>query len=375
MLFGNFVVACGVLVLPGMLDHLARDLQVPVSVAGQLLSLASVAMCIGAPLAAALTSQIDRRWLLSASLLALAIGHLACALAPGYGALAVLRPLSVVGAAIFTPQAAATLGLLVPPAHRAAAVTTAFLGWSAASVAGMPLGNLIADTLGWRAGFGAIALLAVVALVVVWKVVPPGLKVAPLSLASWRAVGGNARLRRILGSTLLWCAGHFMLLGYITPALRERIGAGAGTQALLLAGMGLSGLAGSMLLARVVGRTGPDVAARLALMGVCSGLLLWALTGLLPASTALTAVVMVVWGLGAFAFVSAQQARLSVTSMELASASIALNSSSLYAGQAMGAAAGGLLLAAFGFQVLAPGGLLLVLAALLLCVQADRGTR
>jgi predicted MFS family arabinose efflux permease len=104
-------------------------------------------------------------------------------------------------------------------------------------------------------------------------------------------------------------------------------------------------------------------------------LLAWALTGLLPASTALTAAVMVLWGLGAFAFVSAQQARLSVTRMELASASIALNSSSLYAGQAMGAAAGGLLLAAFGFDVLAPGGLLLVLAALVLCVAADRSPR
>ena len=54
LMFGNFVVACGVLVVPGMLDKLAQDLQVSVPTAGQLLSLAALAMCLGAPLFAQL---------------------------------------------------------------------------------------------------------------------------------------------------------------------------------------------------------------------------------------------------------------------------------------------------------------------------------
>ena len=37
LLFGNLVVACGVMVAPGMLDDLARDLQVSIPTAGQLL--------------------------------------------------------------------------------------------------------------------------------------------------------------------------------------------------------------------------------------------------------------------------------------------------------------------------------------------------
>ena len=372
LMFGNFVVACGVLVVPGMLDRLATDLQVSVPAAGQLLSLAALAMCLGAPLFAAFTLRIDRRVLLTLSLLVLAVGHVACALAPDYPVLALVRPFSVLGAAVLTPQAAATIGLLVPPAQRSAAITTVFLGWSVASVVGMPLGNLVASYVSWRAGFGVIAVLAFVAATVVWRAVPSGLQVAPLSLASWLAVARSRRLRMILGTTLLWCAGQFMVLGYITPLLRHVLAAPPLQQAGLLGLMGISGLVGNVLLTRWVGRIGPDRGARLALGLVACGLLLWCGVSLLAPSLVGMVVVVVVWGGGSFAFVSAQQARLGVSAPELASASIALNSSSLYAGQALGATAGGALLATLGDDALAPAGLLTAGLALLLCVRADQ---
>jgi len=372
LMFGNFVVACGVMVMPGMLDRLAQDLQVSVPTAGQLLSLAALAMCLGAPLFAAFTSRVDRRLLLTLALLAVAIGHVACALAPGYPVLAALRPFSVLGAAVLTPQAAATIGLLVPPAQRAAAVTTVFLGWSVASVVAMPMGNLVASYVSWRAGLGLIAVLAFVAAATVWRAVPGGLQVAPLSLASWLQVARSPRLRLILLSTLLWCAGQFMVLGYITPLLRHFLAAPATVQAALLVLMGASGLAGTVVLTRSIGRIGPDRGARLALGLVACGLVLWCAVTLLAPSTAAMALVILVWGGGSFAFVSAQQARLGASAPELASASIALNSSSLYAGQALGATIGGLLLATLGDGALGPAALLTVGLALAVCVRADR---
>lgn len=372
LMFGNFVVACGVMVMPGMLDRLAQDLHVSVPTAGQLLSLAALAMCLGAPLFAAFTSRVDRRLLLTLSLAAVAIGHVACALAPDYRVLLALRPFSVLGAAVLTPQAAATIALLVPPAQRAAAVTTVFLGWSVASVVAMPMGNLTASYLSWRAGMGLIAAMAALATVIVWRAVPDGLRVAPLSFASWLQVARSTRLRRILGTTLLWCAGQFMVLGYITPLLRHFVTPSPALQTALLVLMGASGLAGNVLLTRRIGRIGPDRGARIALGLIATGLLLWCLVTRFAPSTLAMVGVILVWGGGSFAFVSAQQARLGVSAPELASASIALNSSSLYAGQALGAAGGGLLLAAFGDGVLAPAALVTVVAALALCVGADR---
>lgn len=370
--FGNFVVGCGVLVVPGMLDLLARDLSISVPKAGTLLSLAALTMCLGAPLLAAVTSKVDRRLLLVVSLLLLAIGHLACALAPDFTALLWLRPVAVLGAAVFTPQVAATLSLMVPPEQRSTAVTSAFVGWSLASVLGMPLGNLLADTLSWRASFAAVALLGLASALIVWRAIPAGLRVAPLSLRSWSAVLGTARLRWILMATMAWCAGHFAVTGYITAALREGVHASPAEQAALMGLMGICGLAGNIALSRGIARIGADRGARVALGFVFWGLLLWigALSGLQTIGA--VAVAIFVWGLGNFAFNSSQQARLAQSAPALASASIALNSSSLYAGQAMGAALGGFLVVALGYDALGPVALLIVGAAFACSVWADR---
>lgn len=370
--FGNFVVGCGVLVVPGMLDLLARDLSVSVPKAGTLLSLAALTMCIGAPLLAATTSKVDRRLLLVLSLLLLAVGHLACALAPDFLSLLWLRPVAVLGAAVFTPQVAATLALMVPPEQRSTAVTSAFVGWSLASVLGMPIGNLLADTLSWRASFAAVALLGLVSALIVWRVIPAGMRVAPLSLQSWSEVLGTARLRWILLATMAWCTGHFAVMGYITSALREGIDASPALQAGLMGLMGVCGLVGNIALSRWVSRIGADRGARIALGFVFWGLLMWvaALSGL-KATWAVT-VAIFVWGLGNFAFTSSQQARLAQSAPDLASASIALNSSSLYAGQAMGAALGATLVVALGYDALGPIALLIMGGALYCSVMADR---
>lgn len=371
---GNFVVGCGVLVVPGMLDLLARDLSISVPAAGTLLSLAALTMCIGAPVMAALTARIDRRVLLTASLALLALGHLACALAPDYSSLLALRPVAVLGAAVFTPQVAAVLSLMVPPEQRSTAVTSAFVGWSLASVLGMPLGNVLADLVSWRAGFAAVAALGVIAAWRVWQVIPAGLQALPLPLSTWGRVLGTPRLRWLLLATMGWCTGHFAVLGYITTILREQFGYSPTVQAGLMGLMGACGLAGNIVLSRNVGTIGADRGARWALSVVWLGLALWIGTqAMAPAvSIALPAGAIIVWGLGNFAFTSSQQARLAQTAPQWASASIALNSSSLYAGQALGAVLGAALVALLGTDALGPVALLIMSGAWASSWWADR---
>lgn len=370
--FGNFVVGCGVLVVPGMLDLLAADLGVSVPTAGSLLGLAALTMCVGAPLMAALTSRFDRRQLLVASLTLLGLGHLACALAPDFTSLSWLRPVSVLGAAVFTPQVAATLSLMVSAEERATAVTSAFVGWSLASVLGMPVGNLLADGLSWRASFAGVGVLGLLAAFTAWRVFPAGLQVMPLSLRSWGEVLGTARLRWVLLATMAWCAGHFTVVGYITAALREGLVATPAVQAMLMVLMGVTGLAGNIVLSRSVARIGADRGARVSLALVFTGLAMWTVAFSWFASLWAVALAMLVWGLGMFAFNSSQQARLAQSAPALASASIALNSSSLYAGQALGAALGAALVAANGYDTLGPTALAVVGMAICCSLLADR---
>ncbi|HET6828507.1 MAG TPA: MFS transporter, partial [Ramlibacter sp.] len=69
LLFGNFVIGTGVMVVPGTLNDIRENLQVSIATAGQLISAAALLMCIGAPLIAAAVGGWDRRRLLALSML------------------------------------------------------------------------------------------------------------------------------------------------------------------------------------------------------------------------------------------------------------------------------------------------------------------
>lgn len=86
----------------------------------------------------------------------------------------------------------------------------------------------------------------------------------------------------------------------------------------------------------------------------------------------LAGVIMVPWALGLFSTNSAQQARLVGIAPALASGSIALNTSAMYAGQALGASSGGWLIARDGMGSLHWFGLAGLLAAMTMSWWASR---
>ncbi len=372
LLFGNFVIGAGVMVVPGTLNEISADLQVPVAGAGQLITVGGVVMCLGAPLLAAVVAGWDRRRLLALSMLWYALLHLACAAAAGLGWLLPLRAVAVISPAIFTPQAAACVGLLVPPQERGRAITFIFVGWSLASVLGLPMAAYIGGTLGWRAAFGVIAVLSLVSAAWVWRTLPDGVRPPALSREAWGRTFASRPLMLCIAVTVLYAAGQFVLLSYLAPFFRQTLNTSAAVTSLLFMCFGAFGFLGNVLMSRHIDRIGADRAVLISVALMVVSFIAWPLAWV---SLLLAAIVLVPWGLGCFASNSAQQARLVGLAPALASASIALNSSALYAGQAIGAAGGGWLIQSAGFGVLHWAGLAALLAAMALSILAARAAK
>jgi predicted MFS family arabinose efflux permease len=367
LLFGNFVIGTGVMVVPGTLNELSSSLSISVAVAGQLITAAAAVMCIGAPLFASVVAGWDRRRLLTLVLLWYAVFMGVCTLMPNFGSLMLVRVLAVIAPAIFTPQAAACVGLLVPPAQRGRAITFVFVGWSIASVLGMPLGAWIGGTLGWRSAFGAVAILSVVAAVWLWRTMPDGIKPPAMSRAAWGETLHSKALMLCVAVTLLYSAGQFVFFSYFAPYFKMTLQISPLQLSLLYAWFGAWGLVGNVVMSRQIDRFG---AARSVMLGVgCMALSLL----LLPLGTSLlmAALVLLPWGLGCFSSNSAQQARLVGIAPELAAGSIALNSSAIYAGQALGAGGGGWLIAHGAMGSLHWFGLVGMLAAMAVSAWAS----
>jgi predicted MFS family arabinose efflux permease len=232
------------------------------------------------------------------------------------------------------------VGLLVPPDQRGRAITFVFLGWSVASVLGMPLGAFVGGTLGWRAAFGLIGLLSFASAFWVWRTLPDGVKPPALSAAMWRETLRSRALMLCVLVTVLYSAGQFVLFSYFAPYYKHKIGITPGELSLLFMWFGAFGFIGNMVMSRHIDRIGSSRAVMIGIALMAVSLLVWPL----GTNLALAALVSIPWALGCFSSNSAQQARLVAIAPALASASIALNSSAMYAGQAIGAASGGWLI-------------------------------
>ncbi len=371
LLAGNFAIGTGVMVVPGTLNELSTSLQVSAASAGQLITAGAIVMCLGAPLLAAVFAGWDRRLLLACTMLWYAAGHLLATAMPSFGGLLVVRMLTVVAPAVFTAQAAACAGLLVPPEQRGRAVTFVFLGWSMASVLGLPIGAFIGGHFGWRTAFAAVALLSVLSAAWIWHKLPVGIRPAALSRAAWGQVFKSPLLMGVVGVTALLGAGQFVLFSYFAPVLRQTLGADATALGLLWAWFGACGLVGNMLVSRYIDRLGASRMLLFTATLIALSLLLWPL----GVTFGWLALILVPWGLGCFAANSVQQARLVGLAPAHASASVALNSSGIYMGQAAGAAAGGWLLANDAVAWMNWVGFATVLCALALSTLADRARR
>ena len=156
LIAGNFFVATSFLSVGGLLPDIAASLAIPIEKAGLLIAAFGISAAICAPTLATLGSRIDRRVLLTGSMAICALANVLAAFSRDYDELMLARVLAAVTSAVYTPQVAATVSMLVPESERAPTLAKLMIGWAVGSVLGNPLSVLIASMLDWRASFAFI---------------------------------------------------------------------------------------------------------------------------------------------------------------------------------------------------------------------------
>jgi predicted MFS family arabinose efflux permease len=355
LMLGNFVTGCSVIGPAGMLSELSAGLDVSIRDAGLLITFGAVVLCIGSPLTAWLTSRIERRTLLIATLAVFAITNAASALAPNYATLLAIRLVMLAIGALYTPQAAGTAGLIVPLEKRGSTIAYIFLGWSLAAAVGLPLVTFIASRYGFRAAYGGISVVACLSFVLLAWRLPGGLLGEPVDLKTWGDVGRNRMILLLLLITTLQMSGQFVVFTFMGPLLAKLTGVGPDAVGLVFAIYGVFGFIGIAIATRIVDSWGAYKSSLLFTTLLLTGVSGWAFSA---GNYPLMAMSVAIWGLGFASTNSMQQVRLVAAAPALASASVSLNTSVLYVGQAVGSAIGGVLYArdmlhAAGFAAMA----------------------
>lgn len=322
-------------VVAGVLPQLSASLNQPVPAVGQLVTVFTLSYAVLSPIAATLLTGKPMRAVLLTALAVFTFGNALSAVAGSLAFLLLSRVIAGFGAGLYSPMSAATAAALVPPERRGRALALITIGLSSGTVAGVPLGLLLADHVGWRGTFWLVTALGLVAIggvAVVLPAIPPA---APPSLKARLSVLAD---RHVLAIVLVTVFSTLTSLGtytYVAPIL------GRDDVVVYLVIWGLGGLIGNLLTGAVIDRwrdTRTLMSVLLTVMGVN--------LALLPVGP--PALLVFLWGASAWSCPATQQHRVMAARPAEGPVAVSLNASAIYLGSALGAGLGGMVLAGGG---------------------------
>lgn len=353
--FTLLAVGTDLFVVSPLLPDIARAYGVGAAGAGESVTAFSLAYMVAAPFTGSLADRVGRRRVLALGLVSFAASNVLTALAPTFVVLLGARVLAGISASSITPSVLALVGQTAPPAKRARWMSVAMAGFLISLTTGAPSGTAAATVLGWRYTFVGIGLLAAVlaaANALAWRGASGG--VAPV-----RTGGGAAPVRtggdpvgvltkvRAVSVTGVWALSVYAFYTYLGTALGAEAGFSPAQIEIALVVFGVGAVAGSLAGGWLTDRFGSIVVtsscfAVLAVAHLLVGVFLRGHPGPLVA-------VLLLFALAAYPTLPSYQSRLVSHFGSRCGSVLAWNSSFLYLGTSLGAAAGGVVLSRWGF--------------------------
>lgn len=213
-------------VIAGVLPEVAKGLDVTIPVAGYLVSFYALGIAIGGPLLTFTTTNMARRTLMLGLVGVFTLGQIACALAPDFTAMLLLRLVVAVVHGTFFGIAMVVAVRLVPPQRQGFAIAVILSGLTVSNVIGVPLGSAIGTIWGWRATFWGMAVLGLLAGAAILAWLPRTNGAAAPRPAFRHEIGvlGRQQAWTSLILMLMLMIGQYVPFTYIVPMLHEVTG-------------------------------------------------------------------------------------------------------------------------------------------------------
>lgn len=346
--FSAFLIVTTEFLIVGLLPSLARDLDISISMAGQLVTLFAFTVMIFGPPLTAMLSHLDRKKLFVAILLIFAASNALAAVSDSFWLLAIARLIPALALPVFWGTASETAGQLADPDKASQAISNVYLGISAAMLLGIPLGTLASNALGWRGAFWLLAGLSLVMALAILAFMPAVSRTAKVDFLQQAKIFREPYfLSNVLLSVVVFSA-MFTAYTYLADILERVAGVHAEHIGWWLMGFGAVGLIGNWIGGKALGRS-PIKASVLFLfllaLGMCAivplahmGLLFCAALGL--------------WGIANTALYPVSQVRVMSSVTHSKALAGTTNVSAANAGIGIGAIVGGMTIANLGTEYL-----------------------
>ncbi|MBU5443664.1 MFS transporter [Paenibacillus sp. MSJ-34] len=337
---GAFLTATSELVVSGILYVIAEDLHISLALAGQLITAYSLAFAIGTPILVALTSRLERKKVLVASLLLFMIGCVISSLSSNIALFMVSRVITGIASGVYLVVTFGIAAKIVPPHKLGSAIGTIVFGFSSALILGVPMGIAITNWLSWQAIFIILCLLSLIIALIIFRLLPTIEGSVPVSFRQQFQVLGSSVIVFGLLLTLFRESGGSVFVTYLTPFLQDHLRIHAANVSIVMLVLGIVGAIGSRAGGYGIDRWG---AAKVIVLGMIVQI---AALALLPLLTEVPLIGLMLVGfvmLSMFTVGPAIQSYFIQQAPRSSDLVLSLNTSTTHLGLAIGAGTGGLM--------------------------------
>ncbi|UFQ98614.1 MFS transporter [Pseudomonas wenzhouensis] len=366
--FSAFLIVTTEFLIVGLLPALARDLDISISMAGQLVTLfAFTVMFFGPPLTAML-SHLDRKKLFVVILLIFAASNALAAVSESFWLLAVARLIPALALPVFWGTASETAGQLAGPEKAGQAIANVYLGISAAMLLGIPLGTLVSNALGWRGAFWLLAGLSLIMSLAILAFMPAVSRTAKVDFLQQAKIFKEPYfLSNVLLSIVVFSA-MFTAYTYLADILERVAGVPPEHIGWWLMAFGAVGLIGNWIGGKAIDRS-PIKASVLFLLLLAIGMVAivpFAHVGLMFCAA------LGLWGIANTALYPVSQVRVMSSVSHSKALAGTTNVSAANAGIGIGAIVGGMTIANLGSEYLGYAAAAIAVMALMLVPLAHK---
>ena len=330
-----------------LLSDIGHSFAMPVETVGHMITIYAWIVAILSLPAMLVTAGIERRKLLIALFVIFIGGHAVSVMAQSFAMLLVGRALIALAHAVFWSITASLVVRVAPKDRQTKALGLLSMGSALATVLGLPLGRMIGQWLGWRMTFGTIGVAALLAMIMVWWILPklPSKDVG--SAASLPSIFNNIPLLTVYTLTVLCVTAHFTAYSYIEPYMLTISQFSQQFATVILLSFGVAGLLASWLFGHFYDRF-----PRAFLISAMATLLVSLLASVwLPHVPILWLVLAMLWGLAITAISLAFQLRVLQLAPNATDVAMSIFSGIYNIGIGGGAFVGGLVIASLGLAM------------------------
>lgn len=248
--FAGFIFNTSEFVPVGLLSDIAESFGMQIADVGLMLTIYAWMVALASLPLMLLAGPIERKKLLMGLFVLFILSHVLSSVAWNFWVLMISRIGVALAHSVFWSITASLAMRIAPVGKKSQALSMLVAGTSLATILGLPLGRIIGQAFGWRITFLIIGLLATVACISLYKLMP---KLPSENSGSLKSLPDLLKRPALLGIYLMIVViitAHFTTYTYIEPFIQQVAGFSANFATAILFIFGVAGFLCSLLFSR-----------------------------------------------------------------------------------------------------------------------------